>query len=98
MSAMWDLNLIHFLDFYLVMLFITSVVRRIDLYRSVLGLVRRVPGRWPRLFELVKDHRMVFFSWPTLLPALLALVLTAAQLFASYQVWPEAGRPPHGLT
>jgi hypothetical protein len=98
MNSLWDLNLIHLLNFYLVMLFIASVVRRIDLYRSVLGLVRRVPGRWPRLFDLVKEHRLVFFTWPTLLPALLALALTVAQLFASYQVWPEAGRPPDGLT
>jgi hypothetical protein len=98
MSGLWDLNLIRFLDFYLVLLFIASVIRRIDLYRSVLALVLTVPGRWPRLFKLVNQHRTVFLTWATVMPAILALLLSIIQLIASQLVWPEAGRLPHGLT
>src|SRR5262245_56040717 len=98
MSGFWDLNLIRFLDFYLVLIFIAGVIRRIDLYRSVVGLVLNVPGRWPRLFKLVKQHRTVFLTWSTVMPAVLALWLSIIELIASQLIWPEAGRPPHGLT
>jgi hypothetical protein len=37
-------------------------------------------------------------TWSTILPALLALLLSLVQMLASRLVWPDAGRPPHGLT
>lgn len=94
----WDLSLIRLFDFYLALLFLASVVRRLDLYRSVMGLVVNVPGRWPRLMQLVREHRMTFMTWPLLGPAILALGLLVLQLIASRLIWPEAARPPHGLT
>jgi hypothetical protein len=56
------------------------------------------PGRWPRLLQLVKEHWGVFLTLSTVLPALLALLLSLVQLTASRALWPEAGAPPHGLT
>src|SRR5437879_4083499 len=98
MSALGDLNLIHFLDFYLAFYFFAATLRRIGQYQSIAGLVFGVPGRWPRLFKLVKAHRAVFLTWSTVLPALLALALSVTQLLASRGLWPEAGKPPNGLT
>jgi hypothetical protein len=71
---------------------------RVQQYRGIVELVRKVPGRWPRLFDMVKQHRGIFLTWSTLLPAALALALLAIQVFASRRVWPEAGQPPLGLT
>lgn len=41
---------------------------------------------------------MLLLTWGTVLPALLALGLMLLQLLASRFIWPEAGRPPYGLT
>jgi hypothetical protein len=98
MGGIGDLNLIHFLDFYFTFYFFAGVVRRIGQYQSVARLVFTVPGRWPRLFQLVKQHRAVFLTWSTVLPALLALLLSVTQLVASRGLWPDAGKPPDGLT
>lgn len=98
MSAIWNLSPVRFLDFYLVLLFLAGVVRRIDLYRSVLGLVYHVPGRWPHLFKLLQQHKTIFLTWQTVLPAILALALAVIQLIASRLIWPGAGNPPNGLT
>jgi hypothetical protein len=65
-------------------------VRRVGQYLSIGRLVLTGPGRWPRLLELVKRHQMIFLTWSTLLPGLVALSLSLMQLYASRQVWPQA--------
>jgi hypothetical protein len=90
MSELAHLDLIRFLDFYLMFTFLAGTVRRIGQYLSIGRLVVAGPGRWPRLLDLVKQHRMIFLTWSTLLPALLALLLSLIQLSASRQIWPQA--------
>jgi hypothetical protein len=90
MSGFWHNNLIHFFDFYLILVFVIGTFRRFRQYWDTAGLVLRAPGRWPRLFQLVKEHRAVFLTWATILPLLLAGALSAVQLLASRLVWPEA--------
>ena len=68
MTGFMDWNLIHFFNFYLAVAFLFSTTRRIKQYQAILGLVRAVPGRWPRLFELIKAHATVFLTWATVLP------------------------------
>src|SRR5262249_2576496 len=98
MSRISDLNLIHLFDFYLATTFLLSTASRIRQYSAILALVRSFPSRWPRLMELVKQHRSVFLTWQTIAPAALALALLVIQTLASRLLWPEAGRPPTGLT
>jgi hypothetical protein len=90
MSELAHLDLIRFLDFYLMFVFLAGTVRRIGQYLSIGRLVVTGPGRWPKLLELVKHHRMIFLTWSTLLPGLLALLLSMLQLYASREVWPQA--------
>jgi hypothetical protein len=90
MNGLSQLNLIHFLDFYFMLMFIVGTMRRLGQYREVLRLVLAGPARWPRLLRLVKTHRTIFFTWATLRPALVALALSIAQLVASRQLWPQA--------
>lgn len=98
MDWFWGLNLIHAFDFYLIFTFLISTARRIGQYQTVGRLVLAGPKRWPHLLKLVTEHRTLFLTWSTVLPAVLALVVSLLQLWASRLVWPEAGRPPHGLT
>jgi hypothetical protein len=88
MAQLGNLNLIHLLDFYLAVAFLISTYLRIRQYRAIVSLVLTVPGRWPRLFRLVKTYRTVFLTWSTVLPALLALTLWALQTAASRFLWP----------
>src|SRR5207247_2575086 len=76
--------------FYLMIMFLAATVRRIGQYHAIGSLVLKGSGRWPRLLKLVTEHRMIFLTWATVLPALLALGLSAAQLLASRWVWREA--------
>jgi hypothetical protein len=70
---------------------------RISQYRAILALVRAVPGRWPRLFELVKQHGMIFLTWPTVLPAVLACLLSIVHMLACRLIWPQANLTLAGL-
>jgi hypothetical protein len=90
MSGFWSVNLIHFFDFYLMLAFLAGTVRRFEQYQAIGRLVLTGPGRWPCLLTLVKQHRTIFLTWATVLPGLLALGLSLAQLVASRQVWPHA--------
>jgi len=85
-----SLNLIHLFDFYLAVMFLVSLYRRMSQYRAIGGLVLSVPGRWPRLFELVRRHGMIFLTWNTFLPALLALGLSIIQMVLSWLLFPTA--------
>jgi hypothetical protein len=90
MAWLWQLNLIRFFDFYLALIFLLSSAVRVRQYRAILALVRRVPGRWPLLFNLVRQHRTVFLTWGTLSPALLALGLAVVHTLACHLIWEHA--------
>ena len=98
MAGFWQLNLIHFLDFYFAFFFFVNTMRRWGQYHAIARLVLASPGRWPRLLQLIQQNKAIVLTWTTFFPGLLALALSILQVLASRLVWPEAGRPPHGLT
>jgi hypothetical protein len=87
-----------FFNFNFSFLFFVGTFRRFQQYHSIGQLAFAGPTRWPRLLSLLGEYRMLFLTWGTVLPALLALVLMLVQLVASRFIWPEAGQPPYGLT
>jgi len=68
MEWLLSLKLIRLFDFYLGLAFLVSTVVRVRQYRTMLRVVRAVPSRWPRLFQLVKQFRHLFLTWGTILP------------------------------
>src|SRR5688572_5637518 len=87
MPALAEINLIHMFDFYLAVAFMAGSYLRVNQYRSILTLVRAVPGRWPNLFGLVKQHATVFLTWSTVLRAELVLRLSVVHMLACRHVW-----------
>ena len=85
-----DLNLIHLFDFYLAAMFVLGTARRIGQYRAFAGLALSMPGRWPRLLELVRGHRTLFLTWSTLIPSALALFVWLLHTLASRMIWHTA--------
>ena len=75
MSGFFNFNLINFLDFYFSFLFFVGTFRRFQQYHRIGQLAFAGPTRWPRLLNLLGDYRMLFLTWGTVLPALLALAL-----------------------
>jgi len=98
MGAWSNLNLIKFFEFYLAAFFLVGTFRRVSQYQAVAGMVGSFPGRWPRLLKLVNEHRGILLTLRTILPAALALALMTIHTVASRLLWPQAGRPPYGLT
>ena len=98
MNWFWQLNLIRFFEFYLSMIFVVGTAFRIHQYLTVLRLVRAVPGRWPRLFAVIKQHRMVFLTWATMGPGLAALFLILINSIACHLIWPQANLTPDDLS
>jgi hypothetical protein len=90
MVGFWNLNLIHLFDFYLMLALLAGIAQRFGRYQAIGRLVVAGPSRWPRLLHLVRHHRMIFLNWSTVLPALLALVLSLVQWIASRKIWPSA--------
>src|SRR5207248_11730975 len=75
MDRLLSLKLIRLFDFYLALAFLVSTVVRVRQYRTILQVVRAVPARWPRLFQLVRQYRHLFLTWGTILPLALSLGL-----------------------
>jgi hypothetical protein len=88
------LDLIQVFNFYLALAFAVSTCLRFHQYRSILALVWAVPGRWPRLFNLVKEHVTIFLTWTTILPSALALGLSLVHMLACRLIWPQASLTP----
>jgi hypothetical protein len=90
MRGLWDLDLIRFFEFYLAFIFLVSTALRIHQYLAVAALLRAMPGRWPRLLHLIRQHHRVFRTWETFLPAGLALGLLLVHTLAIHLIWPHA--------
>src|SRR5437764_1478674 len=89
MNSLGIVNLIHLFNFYLGLTFLASTAMRVRQYQAVLALARAVPSRWPRLLELIRAHGTVFLTASTLLPAILAFLLFALNMLATYLIWPR---------
>jgi hypothetical protein len=89
MSRLLNIDLIRLFDFYLAVMFLLSTFRRVGQYRAVAGLALAVPGRWPRLFDLIRQHRTILLTWQFALPTILAFTLMAVQLLAT-SFWHQA--------
>jgi hypothetical protein len=90
MSGLLQLSLIRFFGFYLAVMFLLGTLVRVRQYRAVLNLVRAMPGRWPRLLKLVRQHGHIFLTWGTVMPLVLSLALVLANWVASTVLWPQA--------
>ncbi len=90
MSWLHDLHLIPLFNFYLAVFFLVSTFLRLRQYRTFLVLVRTMPNRWPRLLQLVKQHRNLFLTWGTVLPLAVMLGLILVNWTAGTLVWPKA--------
>jgi hypothetical protein len=75
MTWLLSLKLIRLFDFYLILAFLLSTALRIKQYHTVLSVVLNSQKRWPRLLDLVKQHRNIFLTWGTILPLLFTLGL-----------------------
>src|SRR5256885_15223057 len=85
-----SVNLIQLFDFYLAAMFVLGTYRRIAQYRAFAGLALGMPGRWPHLFQLVRQFRTIFMTWNTVLPSVLALLIWLIQIIASRLIWHQA--------
>jgi hypothetical protein len=90
MAWLLNIDLIRFFDFYLAVMFLLSCFRRLGQYRAVAGLALAAPGRWPRLFDLIRQHRTILLTWQFALPTVLAFTLMVVQLLASGLFWHHA--------
>jgi hypothetical protein len=97
MTWLWELNLIHLFSFYLALIFLLGLWVRFCQYRTILALVGTMPGRWPRLLKLIRNHLGVFLSWQTAWPGLLALGLCLGHTAACHWLWPQASLTASGL-
>lgn len=90
MSWLLELRLIRFFGFYLAVMLLLSTWVRLRQYWTVVGLVRSMPNRWPRLLVLLKQHIHIFLTWGTVLPLVLLLAIFSLNYLASKWLWPQA--------
>ena len=90
MDELTRMNLIPLFTFYLTAIFLLSTFRRLQQYRDIAQLVRGMPGRWPKVMGQIRKHWVMFLTWSTFRPAILALSLIAAQMICSRIIWPQA--------
>jgi hypothetical protein len=90
MAWLLDLRLIRFFGFYLALFFLLSTFVRWRQYHAILVLVGSMPGRWPRLLKLVREHSFIFLTWGTITPSLIVGALFLLNWLASRWLWPQA--------
>ncbi len=90
MSYLNDLNLIRVFGFYLLIMFLASMLRRYRLYHMVGEMIASMPKRWPKLLEVIKQQRLVFLTGATLWPTLVMLVVTVLYMISSRLIFPQA--------
>jgi len=90
MDGLLHINLIRLFGFYLAATFLIGIVRRLQLYSASASLVLSLPGRWPRVFELIRGHRLMFLTGSTLRPMAMTLILMVVYMTASRAIWPHA--------
>ena len=91
MSYLWnDLNLLHVLTFYLLIMFVAGIWRRVRQYGEFGRLALSMPQRWPRLLKLIKEHRTIFMTFKTVAPSVLMLTLSLIQFLLSNRLLPHA--------
>jgi hypothetical protein len=97
MNRLWDLDLIRFFEFYLALVFVLNTVLRLRQYFAVLALLRAMPGRWPRLLQLIRQQHGIFLTRETFAPTLVTLALLLVYEAAIHLVWPHARLTLAGL-
>jgi hypothetical protein len=90
MSWLGELDLIRFFEFYLALMLLLGTTLRLRQYATVLGLLRAMPGRWPRLLRLLRENYGAFLSRASVLPGGLAIGLMLTHTLANRLVWPQA--------
>ena len=94
---MWQSNLIHLFTFYLAATFLISTFRRVRQYHDVAQMAVNFPNRWPKVLKQIKQYKMIFFTWATFRPLLLAIGLMLVQFICSRLIWPQAKITPADL-
>jgi hypothetical protein len=90
-------NLIRVFGLYLWLTFALGLLLRYRYYRAIVGLVVKMPSRWPKLLELIKSHRTAFLTWPTLVPLGITLLLTVLHMMVYSLLYPDAQVTPRDL-
>jgi hypothetical protein len=90
MDDLLRMNLIRLFTFYLTAIFVVGTFRRLRQYRDVVELTRGMPGRWPRVLQQIRKHWVVFLTWSTFRPAIVAVTLIVMQMICSRVIWPQA--------
>src|SRR5260370_17007701 len=88
MSWLLGLHVIRLFNLYLILVFLVTTYARLRDYVKVLDLVRRVAGRWPRLFQLVKQHWNIFLTGNSFLPLLSSGGLVLAHTLLTRLLFP----------
>jgi hypothetical protein len=92
-----QINLINLFSVYITIAFIVSTILRWRNYRAMLRIIVTFKERWPNLLLLVKEHREVFWQWPTILPAACTFFLMMVHFLASWLIWSQARVTPADL-
>lgn len=90
MSWLLEIHLIRLFNFYLTFFFIVTTLLNIRDYRHMVGMAQSLPGRWPRLFELLRNHSHIFLTWRLATPFLTSLGLLLVQLLVTRIIAPAA--------
>jgi hypothetical protein len=97
MPAAGTLNLISLFDFYLAAMLLLSTYRRFGVYHNFARIVLAFPGRWPKLIQLMGQHRSLFLTKAILRPLGFTAALMVVQMIASRVIWPMAHLTPANL-
>lgn len=92
-----QINLMMTYERYLVLTFVLSLLIRFRQYQSNVQFAWQFPQQWPSVFEVIKQHSSIFFTWTTLLPVGVTFAILITHSICYRLIWAEAIVTPGGL-
>ncbi|MCS7015451.1 MAG: hypothetical protein NZM42_04935 [Gemmatales bacterium] len=91
------INLLALYNLYLIIIFAVGTGMRYRQYGQILTLILKFPQRWPKLGQLILEHRWILINWRMMIPTLLTLLFTLLHSLVVYWSLPNAVLTPRDL-
>lgn len=85
-----EIHLFRALNAYLAVMFLVGLAQGLQFYLAIIGLVKKAPGRWPRLVRMLGEHVLALVTPGLLWPLTASLILMIGQWVSTIFIWPAA--------
>ena len=81
------MDILTWYEYYLFLVVIVSIALRYHLLRDILLLARKFPERWPKLLQMLLEHKWSLINKVTIIPVSIAIVMALLHTVCNRWLW-----------